>query len=130
MYEQVVRHTNNEPVEAFGLTAMGLGVSILPRSARNANDPEGLVYRKFSGAAPTLDGLQMPAWLALWLPPEAVLLLSGEFDPVTPPRYGEQLLASLGKARHLVGKGQGHILLSRGCMPRLAGSVKARYLPR
>lgn len=35
------------------LTAMGLGVSILPRSARNASDPEGLVYRKFSGAAPT-----------------------------------------------------------------------------
>ena len=34
------------------LTAMGLGVSILPRSARSANDPAGLVYRKFSGAAP------------------------------------------------------------------------------
>jgi LysR family hydrogen peroxide-inducible transcriptional activator len=28
---------------------MGLGVSILPRSARNANDPEGLVYRRFEG---------------------------------------------------------------------------------
>lgn len=49
-----------------------------------------------------------------------VLLLSGELDPVTPPRYGEQVLAGLGKARHLVGKGQGHILLSRGCTPRLA----------
>jgi pimeloyl-ACP methyl ester carboxylesterase len=48
------------------------------------------------------------------------LLLSGELDPVTPPRYGEQVLASLGKARHLVGKGQGHILLTRGCTPRLA----------
>ena len=24
-------------------------------------------------------------------------------------------------ARHLVGTGQGHILLTRGCMPRLAG---------
>ncbi|MFY2762474.1 alpha/beta fold hydrolase [Arenimonas sp. MALMAid1274] len=48
------------------------------------------------------------------------LLLSGEFDPVTPPRYGDQVLASLGKARHLVGKGQGHILLTRGCTPRLA----------
>ena len=48
------------------------------------------------------------------------LLLSGELDPVTPPRYAEQVLASLGKARHLVGKGQGHILLARGCTPRLA----------
>jgi len=49
------------------------------------------------------------------------LLLSGEFDPVTPPRYAEQVQASLGKSRHLVGAGQGHILLSRGCTPRLVG---------
>ncbi len=31
------------------LTALGLGVSILPRSARSANDPEGLVYRRLDG---------------------------------------------------------------------------------
>lgn len=31
------------------LTALGLGVSILPRSARSANDPEGLVYRRLEG---------------------------------------------------------------------------------
>src|SRR5262249_19749145 len=37
------------------LTAMGLGISILPRSARNASDPEGLVYRKISGSAFTRD---------------------------------------------------------------------------
>ncbi len=49
-----------------------------------------------------------------------VLLLSGEDDPVTPPRYAETVLASLGNARHLVGKGQGHILLPRGCTARLA----------
>lgn len=48
------------------------------------------------------------------------LLLSGEDDPVTPPRYAETVLASLGNARHLVGKGQGHILLTRGCTARLA----------
>ena len=57
------------------------------------------------------------------------LLLSGEFDPVTPPRYGEQVLASLGKARHLVGKGQGHILLSRGCTPRLAADFVDKLDP-
>ena len=49
-----------------------------------------------------------------------VLLLSGELDPVTPPRYGDEVLAGLATARHLVGKGQGHILLTRGCTPRLA----------
>ena len=58
------------------------------------------------------------------------LLLSGEFDPVTPPRYGEQVLASLGKARHLVGKGQGHILLPRGCTPRLAADFVDKLDPK
>ncbi|KFL35983.1 alpha/beta fold hydrolase [Arenimonas donghaensis] len=48
------------------------------------------------------------------------LLLSGELDPVTPPRYADQVAASLPRSRHLVGKGQGHILLARGCTPRLA----------
>ena len=57
------------------------------------------------------------------------LLLSGEFDPVTPPRYAEQVLASLGKARHLVGKGQGHILLARGCTPRLAAQFVDKLDP-
>lgn len=59
-----------------------------------------------------------------------VLLLSGEFDPVTPPRYGDQVLASLTNARHLVGKGQGHILLPRGCMPRLAAEFVDKLDPK
>ncbi len=59
-----------------------------------------------------------------------VLLLSGEFDPVTPPRYGEQVLASLPNARHLVGKGQGHILLARGCTPRLAAEFVDKLDPK
>jgi pimeloyl-ACP methyl ester carboxylesterase len=48
------------------------------------------------------------------------LLMSGELDPVTPPRYADQVAQSLPRSRHLVGKGQGHILLGRGCVPRLA----------
>ena len=48
------------------------------------------------------------------------LLMSGELDPVTPPRYADEVAKSLPRSRHLVGKGQGHILLSRGCTPRLA----------
>lgn len=48
-----------------------------------------------------------------------VLLLSGEFDPVTPPAYAEKALATLGNARHLVAPGQGHIVETRGCMPKL-----------
>ncbi|HEY4554901.1 MAG TPA: alpha/beta hydrolase, partial [Lysobacter sp.] len=49
------------------------------------------------------------------------LLLSGEFDPVTPPRYGEQVLKGLPQGRHLVLKGQGHITVGIGCMPKLLG---------
>ncbi len=50
-----------------------------------------------------------------------VLLLSGEFDPVTPPRYAEQVLQTLPNGRHLVLRGQAHGTLSLGCMPRLLG---------
>lgn len=48
-----------------------------------------------------------------------VLLLSGEFDPVTPPRYGEQVLKALPNGRHLVLRGQGHNVLPQGCAPKL-----------
>lgn len=49
------------------------------------------------------------------------LLLSGEFDPVTPPRYGEQVLKTLPNGRHLVLQGQGHGTFGIGCMPKLLG---------
>ncbi|MFC4729132.1 alpha/beta hydrolase [Coralloluteibacterium thermophilus] len=52
------------------------------------------------------------------------LLLSGEFDPVTPPRYGEEVLRGLSAGRHLVLGGQGHNVLPVGCTPRLL----ARFL--
>lgn len=58
-----------------------------------------------------------------------MLVLSGELDPVTPPRYGEQVLAGKSRARHLVGTGQGHILIHRGCMPRLAAQFIERLDP-
>lgn len=48
-----------------------------------------------------------------------VLLISGEFDPVTPPRYGEAVAAHLANARHLVLREQGHSLVTAGCMPEL-----------
>jgi len=48
-----------------------------------------------------------------------VLAISGEFDPVTPPRYGEEVIAGLPNGRHLVLKGQGHTPIGVGCMPKL-----------
>src|SRR5690606_3161524 len=48
------------------------------------------------------------------------LLLSGEFDPVTPPRYGDEVAATLSRARHLTLRGQGHNVIGVGCTPKLA----------
>lgn len=48
-----------------------------------------------------------------------VLAISGEFDPVTPPRYGDEVVEHLPNGRHLVLPGQGHSVLSTGCMPKL-----------
>jgi pimeloyl-ACP methyl ester carboxylesterase len=48
-----------------------------------------------------------------------VLLLAGEFDPVTPPRYAEAIAKTLPNARVLVASGQGHSVMGRGCLPRL-----------
>jgi len=47
------------------------------------------------------------------------LLLSGERDPVTPPRYANEVLQGLGNARALVASGMGHSILIRGCVPKL-----------
>jgi pimeloyl-ACP methyl ester carboxylesterase len=48
-----------------------------------------------------------------------VLVLEGEWDPVTPPRYGEAIVKGLPNGRLLVAKGQGHSVMGRGCLPRL-----------
>ena len=47
------------------------------------------------------------------------LVLEGEFDPVTPPRYGEEVVQSLPNGRLFVLRGQGHNVIGAGCMPKL-----------
>ena len=47
------------------------------------------------------------------------LLLSGDADPITPPRYAELAAVDLGNALHLVGEHQGHGQLAVGCTSRL-----------
>jgi pimeloyl-ACP methyl ester carboxylesterase len=53
--------------------------------------------------------------------PVPALLLSGELDPVTPPRYGDEVVRGLSHGRHLVARGQGHNVMVAGCVPRLIG---------
>ena len=48
-----------------------------------------------------------------------IFVLEGELDPVTPPRYGEQVVKGLTNAKLLVAKGQGHNVIGRGCIPKL-----------
>ena len=52
------------------------------------------------------------------------LLLSGDLDPLTPPRWGEEVLAGLSNARHLVAPGAGHGVITRGC----AGDLIAEFI--
>jgi pimeloyl-ACP methyl ester carboxylesterase len=54
-----------------------------------------------------------------------VLLLSGEFDPVTPPAYAERAAVGLANSRHLIARGQGHGVVARGCMPTVIGDFVA-----
>jgi pimeloyl-ACP methyl ester carboxylesterase len=56
----------------------------------------------------------------------AVLLFSGELDPVTPPRYGEAVRRTLPNSRHFTLNGQGHSVLAAGCAPKLMTDFIAR----
>ncbi|MCD7099046.1 alpha/beta fold hydrolase [Stenotrophomonas sp. MMGLT7] len=51
--------------------------------------------------------------------PVPALVLEGEYDPVTPPHYGEEVAATLPNGRLLVLRGQGHNVIGAGCMPKL-----------
>lgn len=53
------------------------------------------------------------------------LLLSGELDPITPPRYGELAAEGLASAVHLVGRGQGHGMVVLPCMQRIMADFVA-----
>jgi LysR family hydrogen peroxide-inducible transcriptional activator len=48
-FEPRITHRCGQLATVKVLTAMGLGVSVLPQSARSATDPDGLIFRKFSG---------------------------------------------------------------------------------
>jgi pimeloyl-ACP methyl ester carboxylesterase len=59
-----------------------------------------------------------------------IFVLEGELDPVTPPRYGEQVMKGLGNAKLLVAKGQGHNVIGRGCIPKLVNEFVDRLQPK
>jgi pimeloyl-ACP methyl ester carboxylesterase len=48
-----------------------------------------------------------------------VLMLSGEVDPITPPRHAEQLAAALDNDLHLIFQGMGHGNSSNQCAAKI-----------
>jgi pimeloyl-ACP methyl ester carboxylesterase len=58
-----------------------------------------------------------------------VLILSGEFDPVTPPRYAVEIKAHLDNARVLSAPGQGHAVIGARCMPQLVSEFVENLQP-
>ena len=48
-----------------------------------------------------------------------MLLLSGELDPATPPRWAEEARKTLANSAHFVVPGVGHGASAEGCVPQL-----------
>ncbi len=109
--------------------AMGMQMSVVC-----SEDADSMVVR--AEDAGTVLGNQMPEGMAamckVWpkgqVPADfhsalssdvPALVLEGEFDPVTPPRYGEEVVKSLPNGRLFVLRGQGHNVIGAGCMPKL-----------
>lgn len=59
-----------------------------------------------------------------------VLILEGQLDPVTPPRYGKEVLQGLSNGRLLVAPGMGHNVIGRGCIPKLVGEFVDKLDPK
>ncbi|NJN15928.1 MAG: alpha/beta fold hydrolase [Oscillochloris sp.] len=57
------------------------------------------------------------------------LLLSGEYDPVTPPANGEIVSETFPNSLHIVAPGQGHNVFFRGCLPTLTAEFVASADP-
>jgi pimeloyl-ACP methyl ester carboxylesterase len=94
---------------AGGLDATYLGTAIMDALAQIcARWPVGAID----------DGFKTPV-----VSDKPVLLLSGEYDPITPPAYAERVKAEgLANSVHVVGRGQGHGLVGVGCVPRVLRS--------
>lgn len=61
-----------------------------------------------------------PDFHAPFDPGVPVLLLSGEFDPVTPPAYGDEAADQYANSLHLTAPGRGHIVLTNRCVSSIA----------
>lgn len=144
LYDLAGRRDDPRPLAAQFLTVTndlaetishGMGYSVLCSEDVPFYDPEAIAAGNrgtylgdlvTSGLIAACEAWPVPpapdAFKALLTSDVPTLILSGELDPVTPPAYGERVLAGLAHGRHIVAPGQGHGVLGRGCMPRLAAA--------
>ncbi|MEO5629856.1 MAG: alpha/beta hydrolase, partial [Thermomonas sp.] len=109
--------------------AMGMQFSVIC-----SEDKEGMVARSEDAGTVLGNGMaeSMAAMCKVWpkgdVPADfhkalatkvPALVLEGEFDPVTPPRYGEEVVKTLPNGRLFTLRGQGHNVIGAGCMPKL-----------
>jgi pimeloyl-ACP methyl ester carboxylesterase len=59
-----------------------------------------------------------------------VLLLAGQYDPVTPPRYAEEIAKTLSNSRVLTLIGQAHSVMMAGCTPQLVQHFVEKLDPK
>ncbi len=128
-YDNLMALTRMLTGEMKDAMAMGMQMSVVC-----SEDGESMVVR--AEDADTVLGNQMPVGMAAmckaWPKGEVpadfhkalatkvpALVLEGEFDPVTPPRYGEEVVKTLPNGRLFVLRGQGHNVIGAGCMPKL-----------
>jgi len=128
-YENLAALSRMMSGEMQDAMAMGMQMSVVC-----SEDAASMVARKEDADTLLGNGMTeaMAAMCAVWPKGEVpadfhkplasevpALVLEGEFDPVTPPRYGEDVVKSLKNGRLLVLRGQGHNVIGAGCMPRL-----------
>ena len=107
----------SEDVPLFQDPAPGAAPTFLGSGAREAfrglcaEWPRGPIDPAFHQARP----LEVPA-----------LLLSGQADPVTPPRWADQAAMTLPASRRITVPGQGHGVFARGCIPRIVAEFVKR----
>lgn len=121
-------------------TAEGLALSIECRETVNAADPARIAagLKRWAPFVPADDpgprlcagwpaGNSDPAERLPVASPVPVLLLSGAYDTVTPPEWGERAAATLPRGRHLVFRAAGHgVTLLDAC----AATLAARFVER
>ncbi|MEW6321339.1 MAG: alpha/beta fold hydrolase [Acidobacteriota bacterium] len=118
---------------ALGATLAVLCSEDMPASADRdlvvdaGDSPFGIVY----AAGWRARCVGWPAGPPLAFPPSATapgaaLILSGEHDPVTPPRWGEVMRRHFPASRHIVVPGAAHNASFTGCVPRLIAEFIGR----